>query len=207
MPFPKEKLFLIVSFVLVLTSACASSQLPQTTLGAKTVEAQPQKKPDVVAAIVKAHKANLRDKPSQMATVVSTVSKGALLSLVSAEPIGPWYQIRDDKTGAEGWIHGDTIALLQTMGATTSSASSIEARRTKSTSTERPPRVSSPVSDNSRPTPSKSYVNVDGVRVQSPVFSDTRPAGASARCRDGSYSFSMHRRGTCSHHGGVAEWY
>jgi hypothetical protein len=29
---------------------------------------------------------------------------------------------------------------------------------------------------------------------------------ASAQCRDGTYSFSAHRRGTCSHHGGVAAW-
>jgi len=27
-----------------------------------------------------------------------------------------------------------------------------------------------------------------------------------ALCRDGTYSYSAHRRGTCSHHGGVAEW-
>jgi hypothetical protein len=32
------------------------------------------------------------------------------------------------------------------------------------------------------------------------------PAGATAQCRDGSYSFSASRRGTCSHHGGVARW-
>jgi hypothetical protein len=32
------------------------------------------------------------------------------------------------------------------------------------------------------------------------------PAGSTARCRDGSYSFSQHRSGTCSHHGGVAAW-
>jgi len=32
------------------------------------------------------------------------------------------------------------------------------------------------------------------------------PAGATARCRDGSYSFSKHHSGTCSHHGGVAAW-
>ena len=32
------------------------------------------------------------------------------------------------------------------------------------------------------------------------------PAGATARCRDGTYSFSAHRAGTCSHHGGVAAW-
>jgi hypothetical protein len=32
------------------------------------------------------------------------------------------------------------------------------------------------------------------------------PSGATARCSDGSYSSSQSRRGTCSHHGGVAEW-
>src|SRR5262249_53652195 len=30
--------------------------------------------------------------------------------------------------------------------------------------------------------------------------------GATALCRDGTYSFSQHRSGTCSHHGGVARW-
>lgn len=28
----------------------------------------------------------------------------------------------------------------------------------------------------------------------------------SALCRDGTYSYSQHRRGTCSWHGGVAVW-
>jgi hypothetical protein len=32
------------------------------------------------------------------------------------------------------------------------------------------------------------------------------PAGATAICRDRTYSYSAHRRGTCSHHGGVAQW-
>jgi hypothetical protein len=32
------------------------------------------------------------------------------------------------------------------------------------------------------------------------------PAGASALCADGTYSFSMNHRGTCSHHGGVTQW-
>ncbi len=30
------------------------------------------------------------------------------------------------------------------------------------------------------------------------------PAGATAQCRDGSYSYSASRRGTCSHHGVAA---
>jgi|SRR5581483_399596 len=32
------------------------------------------------------------------------------------------------------------------------------------------------------------------------------PPGATARCRDGTFSFSQHHSGTCSHHGGVAQW-
>jgi hypothetical protein len=31
-------------------------------------------------------------------------------------------------------------------------------------------------------------------------------AGATAICRDGWISYSTHRRGTCSHHGGVSRW-
>ncbi|CAB4688573.1 MAG: DUF3761 domain-containing protein [Actinobacteria bacterium] len=34
----------------------------------------------------------------------------------------------------------------------------------------------------------------------------TPPSGASAICRDATYSYSLHHSGTCSHHGGVARW-
>lgn len=33
------------------------------------------------------------------------------------------------------------------------------------------------------------------------------PGGATAKCRDGSLSHSAHRSGSCSRHGGVAQWY
>ena len=32
------------------------------------------------------------------------------------------------------------------------------------------------------------------------------PSGATALCNDGTYSYSLSRRGTCSWHGGVALW-
>ncbi|HBC7421394.1 TPA: DUF3761 domain-containing protein [Serratia marcescens] len=32
------------------------------------------------------------------------------------------------------------------------------------------------------------------------------PEGATARCKDGSYSHSQHHRGACSRHGGVDGW-
>ena len=52
------------------------------------------------------------------------------------------------------------------------------------------------------------YVNKSGAAVHSPAHTVTgqAPAGASAKCRDGTFSFSQHHRGTCSHHGGVASW-
>lgn len=54
--------------------------------------------------------------------------------------------------------------------------------------------------------PIKHYTNSKGERVQSPTHYNAPPAGATALCRDGTYSFSRSRRGTCSHHGGVARW-
>ncbi|WP_322033613.1 DUF3761 domain-containing protein [Paraburkholderia sp. J76] len=54
----------------------------------------------------------------------------------------------------------------------------------------------------------RGYVNRDGQAVHSPAHtrSGRAPEGASAQCRDGTYSFSRHHSGTCSRHGGVAQW-
>lgn len=50
------------------------------------------------------------------------------------------------------------------------------------------------------------YVNSAGNTVCSPEAAASAPAGATAQCRDGTYSFSQSHSGTCSHHGGVSEW-
>jgi Protein of unknown function (DUF3761) len=50
------------------------------------------------------------------------------------------------------------------------------------------------------------YINRNGETVKRPETWLVAPKGAMAQCRDGSYSFSRSRRGTCSHHGGVAKW-
>jgi uncharacterized protein YraI len=52
----------------------------------------------------------------------------------------------------------------------------------------------------------KYYINSKGEKVQSPTYYSNPPAGATAECRDGTYSFSQSRRGTCSSHGGVKRW-
>lgn len=52
------------------------------------------------------------------------------------------------------------------------------------------------------------YVNKSGLEVHSPSadVAGKIPSGSSAKCRDGTYSFSKHHSGTCSRHGGVAAW-
>lgn len=56
--------------------------------------------------------------------------------------------------------------------------------------------------------PGRGYINSRGQWIPSPAqtIDGEAPDGATAHCRDGSYSFSQSRRGTCSWHGGVLEW-
>ena len=48
------------------------------------------------------------------------------------------------------------------------------------------------------------YTNSSGNRVHTPVHARSAPAGATAKCGDGTYSFSASHSGTCSHHGGIS---
>ena len=53
------------------------------------------------------------------------------------------------------------------------------------------------------------YENRMGKTVHQPAksLSGGVPTGATAQCRDGTYSFSQHRGGTCSSHGGATKWF
>jgi hypothetical protein len=76
-----------------------------------------------------------------------------------------------------------------------------------------PPATVIPLASPAKATPAPAalsndhhYVNSSGNVVHSPAKSSLVPQGASAQCRDGSYSFSQHHQGTCSRHGGVSQW-
>ncbi|WP_432763020.1 DUF3761 domain-containing protein [Actinomadura xylanilytica] len=73
------------------------------------------------------------------------------------------------------------------------------------TATPAPTRVRpAPTRTRTRPTPKPSRPRA---RPRTPKkVKPAYPAGATAVCRDGNISYSAHRRGTCSHHGGVARW-
>jgi hypothetical protein len=69
-----------------------------------------------------------------------------------------------------------------------------------STPTPTPTPVQQPTCTNG------TYVNSEGNTVCSPEAASSAPAGATAQCVDGTYSFSQSHSGTCSHHGGVGNW-
>ncbi|MGI4945760.1 MAG: DUF3761 domain-containing protein, partial [Janthinobacterium lividum] len=50
------------------------------------------------------------------------------------------------------------------------------------------------------------YRSTDGSMVHSPTKGNGNYGRVTARCGDGSNSFSHHHQGTCSHHGGVSSW-
>jgi len=68
------------------------------------------------------------------------------------------------------------------------------------------PAVPRPAATGGDACPAGDYRNVDGACVPRPTQAAAPPAGATAQCNDGTYSFSKHRSGTCSHHGGVRRW-
>jgi hypothetical protein len=53
-----------------------------------------------------------------------------------------------------------------------------------------------------------SYTDAKGEVVHAPSSSVSGgvPDGATAKCGDGTYSFSHSRSGTCSRHGGAVQW-
>jgi Protein of unknown function (DUF3761) len=82
----------------------------------------------------------------------------------------------------------------------------IPARNQTPATTTVPPTVQTQPSPQNNLSNDNHYTNSDGETVHSSAYSNTVPAGATAQCRDGTYSFSQHRQGTCSHHGGVEQW-
>lgn len=102
-----------------------------------------------------------------------------------------------------------TPSSSQTAGSEdTLDASPAKSATQTDTSPEPANTPSSPTTENDNLSNDNTYTNVDGNAVHSPAYSsdDSIPAGATAKCVDGTYSFSQHHRGTCSYHGGVASW-
>jgi len=112
------------------------------------------------------------------------------------------------------WLGITTIAVIGIVGFAAASpstpstpAAAIQAT-TQQVNTSVQPVASQPTVATSTTLSNNSYyTNVDGNSVHSPAYSSNGiPDGATAQCGDGTYSFSQHHSGTCSHHGGVSQW-
>jgi uncharacterized protein YgiM (DUF1202 family) len=183
------------------SSSLYTTQTPQPTPQATVPQPVAEQKTGANSdAVVISTKANLRETPKASGQVLTELEQGEQLSLVQQQPVGAWYKVRHLQSGKTGWVHGNTIKL--TSSAKSTSSVTQESNSEASTSSSAPPRQPTTRAGRSADT----YTNVDGVEVPRPRRSATIPAGATARCADGTYSFSRNHRGTCSHHGGVAEW-
>jgi uncharacterized protein DUF3761 len=66
--------------------------------------------------------------------------------------------------------------------------------------------TSAPVTHAPAPAPASTTSQAPPPPPPAPT-SEAAPAGATAICNDGTYSYSQHHSGTCSHHGGVRVWW
>jgi uncharacterized protein YgiM (DUF1202 family) len=125
---------------------------------------------------------NLRDKPQICNNVICVIPKSTLLSVdFSRQTSGDWIIV--NYNGRIGYVYKKYLVS---------------------------PKIRSAFSSNTELSSTNSsikyYTNSKGEKVQSPTFYNEVPSGATAECRDGTFSFSRSRRGTCSHHGGVKRW-
>ena len=120
---------------------------------------------------------NLRLEPSQKAKVIQVIMRNSKVTVAACGASG-WCRVR--AAGRLGYMRGSYLKRIQ-------------ARAT-------------PVPRPTTPSTSRGYINSQGNWTPSPTTAPTAPVGATAQCRDGTYSFSASRRGTCSRHGGVSQW-
>lgn len=125
---------------------------------------------------------NLRSGPSTSYSVLLTIPSGT--SVKMAENCNcTWVKV--NYNGTIGYVSSKYLTTWQTINY-------------QNENTNAHPRNTNSTTSN--------YTNSAGQKVQSPTYYNSAPAGATALCRDGTYSFSRNRSGTCSHHGGVAKW-
>lgn len=147
------------------------------------------------SATVISENANLRDTPATSGKVIQMVPEGASVEVIRQK--GAWFYV--SSSGQKGWLHGN---MLRYENAATDTKNQAEAQTKAKTREETKEEAIKP--DPSLPRPDYPSISRASKKTPAPEIDN---AGATARCRDGSLSYSAHRRGTCSHHGGVAVWF
>ena len=169
------------------TSIATRSERPSPTSSRAPTAVAP-------VAVIKADALNIRAGPGIEYDGVGQLFAGDEVEIIARNEDADWIQIAKPD-GVKGWISAwpEYVGIAIDL-ASVHVASDIPAAPT---STLAPATEEVPVTPTLSPTPTQ-------VVVPTPV--PQHPAGATALCCDGSYSYSAHRRGTCSHHGGVCQW-
>lgn len=135
-------------------------------------------------------------------TAINHIVRGQKVFIFNTK--GDWANISADET-YEYWIDLNHVCFTQNCWVKKTSYSSSNNLENKYRITPQTNTANS-TSYNSGTISGKGYVNSKGNYVPSPRKSNTKPNGATAKCRDGTWSFSQSTRGTCSRHGGVSSW-
>jgi Protein of unknown function (DUF3761)/Glucodextranase, domain B len=205
--------------VLIVVALCGCGSATDGTTSAQSAASATA--PEAAAARVALHlNAGSYSLSAPSTTISGTVTPGASVR-VNGRAVrvhsGRWSQtlaLHLGRNGVDvaGTMHGRPPASKSIRVTRKRSAAELEARavavalraeakkRKATEAEERKATEETPVCTNG------TYVNSAGNTVCSPERSPTAPAGATAECEDGTYSFSESRSGTCSHHGGVAKW-
>lgn len=139
---------------------------------------------------------NLRLMPTTSARVITVIPKGTPVAL-DDDCDCKWIPV--SYNGLVGYVSSSYLSKVKPTYST-SSNSTVEYSQASSNYTYPQKSANHPIGR------VRYYTNSSGERVQSPTYYKRTPNGATALCRDGTYSFSRSRRGTCSGHGGVARW-
>jgi hypothetical protein len=132
-------------------------------------------------------------------TTTTTLSPGECFGLIAQAQAGTLTVTEADYTTKCGALPDVGVLGVTT---TTTTLPPPPPPTTPPTTRYTPPPTAAPQQN----CPNGTYVNTAGNTVCSPYSAPSAPPGATAQCRDGTYSFSQSRSGTCSSHGGVAQW-
>lgn len=207
--------------VVIVVVLCGCGSTASGTTSAQSA-ASPTAPTEAAAARVALHlNAGSYSLTASSTSISGSVTPGASVRVnghIASVRSGRWSRILDLHLGRNSVVvaatmHGRTPASKSITVTRKRSAAELEARavanalqaeakkRKAVEAEERKAAQATPTCTNG------TYVNSAGNTVCKPEESPSGPpAGATARCQDGTYSFSESRSGTCSHHGGVAEW-
>jgi uncharacterized protein DUF3761 len=82
----------------------------------------------------------------------------------------------------------------------------VQKTASSSSSASAPPAASTPPAGSASAPAAPATTKPAASSSTKPASGNTDPTGATAKCKDGTYSKSKSHSGACSHHGGVDQW-